>query len=47
MGMKITQDRIALTNEIYKVKTAVKIQDLVDNQENVCGTQVVVSIMVF
>ena len=42
-GMKITAERIAIVNEIYKVNTGVQITDLNDSGDNK-GTRVLITI---
>jgi hypothetical protein len=41
-GMKITEDRIAVINQLYKMQVSAKIQDLMDGESRPCGTLVVV-----
>ena len=41
-GMKITEDRIAVINQLYKMQVSAKIEDLMDEEFRPCGTQVVV-----
>ena len=46
MGMQITQDRMALINEIYNIDTSLKIVDLVGPNGNALGTRVIIEIPV-
>lgn len=46
MGMRITQDRIAMINKLYGSDTSVKIIDLKDDQGNAKGTRVELNIPV-
>ena len=41
-GMKITKDRIAITNEIFQTKASVDIIDLKDQDGNATGTRVII-----
>ncbi|MEO8762842.1 MAG: tetratricopeptide repeat protein [Ginsengibacter sp.] len=45
-GMKVTSERIALINQIYKTGANVSIHDLVDNDGHPSGTQVTIQIPV-
>jgi ligand-binding sensor domain-containing protein len=45
-GMKLTQDRITLINQMYKTNTVVEITDLYDTLENATGTSVQLKIQV-
>ncbi len=45
-GMKVTSERIALINQVYKTGAEVKINDLTDANGNVAGTQVIIQIPV-
>ncbi len=45
-GMKVTSERIALINQIYKTGADVSIHDLVDNNGRPAGTQVTIQIPV-
>ena len=45
-GMKMTSERISLINQLYKSKTNVKIEDLVDSEGIPAGTRVVIAIPV-
>ncbi len=45
-GMKVTSDRIALINQVYKSGAEVKIDDLSDANGNVSGTKVMIQIPV-
>jgi len=44
LGMKITEDRLAILNEHAEKKSSVEIIDLKDNSGNDCGTRVVIKI---
>lgn len=44
MGMKITQKRIQLIENLYKIKTKIKIEDLVDSKNQAKGTKVFLQI---
>ncbi len=44
LGMKITNDRIELTNQLYKTQTSVKIVDLKNKMGEAIGTRVLVNI---
>jgi hypothetical protein len=39
-GMKVTSERIALINQLYKTSTHVQIRDLVDSEGHTAGTEV-------
>ncbi len=39
-GMKVTSERIALINQLYKTSTHVQIRDLVDSEGHAAGTEV-------
>lgn len=43
-GLKMTSERIELINQLYKSKTQVQIDDLVDAESNAVGTRVIVKI---
>jgi sensor histidine kinase YesM len=45
-GMKVTSERIALINQIYKTGADVKIHDLIDGEGNASGTKVTIQIPV-
>jgi sensor histidine kinase YesM len=45
-GMKMTGERIALINQMYKTQTQVQIHDLMDAEGNPAGTEVVLEIPV-
>lgn len=45
-GLKMTSERIELINQLYKSKTQVQIEDLVDDNGNTKGTKVIVKIPV-
>ena len=45
-GMKVTQERIALINQIYKAGANVTIHDLIDTEGNLSGTRVTIQIPV-
>jgi tetratricopeptide (TPR) repeat protein len=40
LGIEISNDRLKIINQIYKVNANVVIQDLVDSEGNACGTNV-------
>ena len=44
LGMKITRDRIELTNELYNTDTSVKIVDLINKAGESIGTRVIITI---
>ena len=44
--MKVTSERIALINQIYKTGAEVKIHDLVDENGESSGTKVIIQIPV-
>ncbi|WP_221392984.1 sensor histidine kinase [Dyadobacter sp. NIV53] len=46
LGMKLTEDRIAILNQDSKTNASVKIQDLVDDSGEAAGTRVVIVIPV-
>ncbi|HZI26347.1 MAG TPA: histidine kinase, partial [Chryseolinea sp.] len=43
-GMKVTSERIRLINQLYKSVTEVQVFDLVDSQQEACGTEVMITI---
>ena len=43
-GMKVTSDRIALINQVYKSGASVIIDDLTDENHNPLGTKVIIQI---
>lgn len=43
-GMKMTSERIALINKLYKTETAISIRDLVDSEGEPAGTEVTIKI---
>ncbi|WP_158552632.1 hypothetical protein [Spirosoma telluris] len=45
-GMKVTGERIALINQLYKTSTQVLIRDLVDSEGQPAGTEVVLEIRI-
>lgn len=45
-GMKVTGERIALINQLYKTSTHVQIRDLVDSEGQPAGTEVVLEIRI-
>ncbi len=42
VGMQITHDRIAITNELFNTNASVSILDLKDRDGNACGTRVII-----
>ncbi|MDH3652499.1 MAG: hypothetical protein OEQ53_22600 [Saprospiraceae bacterium] len=38
--MKINESRLAIGNQIYKTQASVKVSDIVDEHQKVCGTKV-------
>ena len=45
-GMKVTGERIALINHLYKSNAKVQVNDLTDVQGNAAGTEVVIEILI-
>ena len=45
-GMKVTSERLALINQVYKTGADATINDLFDVDGNSCGTQVIIKIPV-
>jgi sensor histidine kinase YesM len=45
-GMKVTDERIALINQIYQTKTQVQVHDLADAEGGAAGTEVVLEILI-
>jgi sensor histidine kinase YesM len=45
-GMKVTDERIALINQIYQTKTQVQVHDLTDAEGGAAGTEVVLEILI-
>jgi len=45
-GMKVTNERIALINQIYQTNTKVQVHDLTDAKGGAAGTQVVLEILI-
>jgi two-component sensor histidine kinase len=45
-GMKVTGERIALINHLYKTNAKVQVNDLTDAEGNVAGTEVVIEILI-
>ena len=45
-GMKVTGERIALINHLYKTDAKVQVNDLTDAEGNAAGTEVVIEILI-
>jgi LytS/YehU family sensor histidine kinase len=45
-GMKVTSERIALINQVYKTGAEVQVDDLIDTNGNSMGTKVIIQIPV-
>lgn len=45
-GMKMTDERIELINQIYQTKTKVEVHDLTDAEGHAAGTEVVLEILI-
>ena len=45
-GMKVTGERIALINHLYKTNAKVQVNDLTDAEGNAAGTEVVIEILI-
>lgn len=45
-GMKVTNERIALINQLYQTNTQVRVNDLADAEGNPEGTEVVIEILI-
>jgi sensor histidine kinase YesM len=45
-GMKVTGERIALINHLYKTNAKVQVNDLTDSEGNASGTEVVIEILI-
>ncbi|CAA9480237.1 MAG: Sensor histidine kinase [uncultured Segetibacter sp.] len=45
-GMKVTNERIALINQLYQTNTKVQVHDLTDAEGNAAGTEVVLEILI-
>jgi sensor histidine kinase YesM len=45
-GMKVTDERIALINQIYQTKTQVRVHDLADAEGRPAGTEVLLEILI-
>jgi len=45
-GMKVTGERIALINHLYKTNAKVQVNDLIDAEGNAAGTEVVIKILI-
>jgi Fe2+ or Zn2+ uptake regulation protein len=45
-GMKVTNERIALINQLYQTHTKVQVHDLVDPEGRAAGTEVVLEIFI-
>ena len=45
-GMKLTGERIALINHLYKTNAKVQVNDLTDTEGNAAGTEVVIEILI-
>ncbi|MCG7857272.1 histidine kinase [Flavihumibacter sediminis] len=43
-GMKVTNERISLINQLYQTHTKVQVNDLIDNEGTAAGTEVVLEI---
>lgn len=43
-GLKMTSERMQLINQVYKTNTSVEIIDETDEQNNACGTKVIIEI---
>ena len=45
-GMEVTNERIALINQLYQTNTKVVVNDLIDCEGNAAGTEVVLHILI-
>ena len=45
-GMKVTDERIALINQVYQTNANIKVHDLIDAEGQAAGTEVVIEILI-